>query len=140
MTVEKVVAYIAREDELLVFLHVDDRDPVLESGLQVPAGTVEPGEEPAEAVLREAAEETGLGGLEILRYLGSDEPRWPGALSQRRHFFQLSVADAPEVWEHVERDGGDGPARPFRLFWMSVDKAAPLLAAGQGLFAALIRS
>ncbi|MEO5680517.1 MAG: NUDIX domain-containing protein [Acidimicrobiales bacterium] len=137
---EKVVAYIARGDEVLVFLHVDDRDPVLESGLQVPAGTVEPGEEPSAAVLREAAEETGLDGLEMVRSLGSDEPRWPGAPPQRRHFFQLSVADAPEAWEHVERDGGGGPARPFRLFWMSIGQAAPLLAAGQGLCAALIRS
>ena len=38
--VEKAFAYITRDDELLVFRHVDSP----EAGIQVPAGTIEPGE------------------------------------------------------------------------------------------------
>ena len=55
-TVKKVVAYITRGDELLVFTHRDSP----EAGVQVPAGTVEEGETLDAAVLREVHEETGL--------------------------------------------------------------------------------
>ena len=64
--VEKVVAYVTSGDRLLVFRHVHEP----EAGIQVPAGTVEPGESPDDAVIREAHEETGLAGLTIRRYLG----------------------------------------------------------------------
>ena len=37
----------------------------------MPAGTIEPHELPADAVLREAGEETGLAGLRIVNYLGA---------------------------------------------------------------------
>lgn len=72
---EKVTAFITRESqagpELLLFEH-----PY--AGIQIPAGTVEEGEQPTEAVLREAAEETGLAALSLCRYLGCQEDRLPG--------------------------------------------------------------
>ena len=55
---QKVVCYVVRDGQLLVFRHLDE--PWDESGLQVPAGSIRPGESPAAAALREAAEETGL--------------------------------------------------------------------------------
>lgn len=65
---EKVTAFITRErqgrKELLVFEHA-------QSGVQVPAGTVEAGEEPAEAITREVWEETGYRG-QIVRLLGEE--------------------------------------------------------------------
>ncbi len=65
--VEKVTAFVTREGvngrELLIFRH-----PL--NGLQLPAGTVEEGESPETAVMREAAEETGLEGLVLKRPLG----------------------------------------------------------------------
>jgi len=132
----KVVAYIVKADRLVAFLHEEDTNPVLESGLQVPAGTVDPGEDLAVAVLREAKEETGLEGLRVVRYLGCDHPHWPGAQPQERHFFHLEVDHAPDVWRHVEDNGGTSVDRhPFHLFWLPIDQAA-LLAAGQGMFAA----
>ena len=52
----KAFAYITHERRLLVFSHPNHP----EAGIQVPAGTVEPGETPHAAALREAAEEIGL--------------------------------------------------------------------------------
>lgn len=53
----KVTAFVTREGgkgrELLVFRHPT-------AGVQLPAGSIEPGESPEAAVLREVAEETGL--------------------------------------------------------------------------------
>jgi len=50
--IQKVLAYVTWGDKLLVFSHPD----FPEAGIQVPAGTIEPGEEPEAAVLREAFE------------------------------------------------------------------------------------
>jgi 8-oxo-dGTP pyrophosphatase MutT (NUDIX family) len=65
--VGKVTAFITRESEhgcdLALFEH-----PY--AGIQIPAGTVEEGETPAEAAIREAQEETGLKHLSLRRYLG----------------------------------------------------------------------
>ena len=62
----KVTAFITRatstERELLVFLHPT-------AGLQLPAGTVEAGETPEAAVIRETAEETGLHSVSIVELL-----------------------------------------------------------------------
>ena len=68
--VEKVTAFIVRErsgvKELLVFKHPT-------AGIQIPAGTVEKGEDIETAVKREAYEETGLQIVEIENYLGCFE-------------------------------------------------------------------
>jgi 8-oxo-dGTP pyrophosphatase MutT (NUDIX family) len=72
--VEKVTAFVTRSSEeghdLLLFQHPN-------AGVQVPAGTVEAGETPEAAVLREAVEETGLAPLTIRRALGCTEQRLP---------------------------------------------------------------
>jgi len=69
-TIEKVTAFVTREtqagEQLLLFEHPH-------AGIQIPAGTVEHGETPEQAVLREAAEETGLTALTMRRYLGCQE-------------------------------------------------------------------
>jgi 8-oxo-dGTP pyrophosphatase MutT (NUDIX family) len=131
---EKVVAYIVRGDTVAVFLHESDANPVRESGLQVPAGTCDGGEKPEHAVLREAYEETGLMGLEIVRYLGeADYDMRPYAeVVHHRHFFHLA-ASGPVVdeWRHVERDGGTGEPRPFLFSWLPIAQAH-VLAAGLG--------
>ena len=68
--VQKVTAFIVRErdsvKELLVFKHPT-------AGIQIPAGTVEKGEDIETAVKREVFEETGLRLVEIERYLGCIE-------------------------------------------------------------------
>lgn len=68
--VQKVTAFIVRErdgaKELLVFKHPT-------AGIQIPAGTVEMGEDIETAVKRETYEETGLQFVEIEDYLGCFE-------------------------------------------------------------------
>ena len=68
--VQKVTAFIIREKdgirELLVFKHPT-------AGVQIPAGTVEKGEDIETAVKREVHEETGLQFVEIENYLGCFE-------------------------------------------------------------------
>ena len=68
--VQKVTAFIVRErngvKELLVFKHAT-------AGIQIPAGTVEEGEDLETAVKRETYEETGLQFAEIENYLGCIE-------------------------------------------------------------------
>ena len=68
--VQKVTAFIIRErsgaKELLVFKHPT-------AGVQIPAGTVEKGEDIETAVKRETYEETGLQLVEIENYLGCFE-------------------------------------------------------------------
>ncbi len=71
MTVHKVTAFITRtgpqgQPQLLLFQHP-------QAGVQIPAGTVDEGEDWQTAVLREASEETGLTQLTIQRYLGQIE-------------------------------------------------------------------
>jgi 8-oxo-dGTP pyrophosphatase MutT (NUDIX family) len=68
--IEKVTAFVTRtvkgRRELLLFQH-----PY--AGIQIPAGTVEPGEAPEAAAIRETHEETGLHDVAIDQYLGMHE-------------------------------------------------------------------
>lgn len=72
--IEKVTAFVTRRTEqgtdLLLFEHPH-------TGIQIPAGTVEAGETPRQAVLREVAEETGLARLSVHCYAGSVEDQLP---------------------------------------------------------------
>jgi len=65
--IQKVTALITRDAatgrELLIFRRPDD------GTIQVPAGTVEDGEPPDDAVLRETAEETGLTAVRVIAKL-----------------------------------------------------------------------
>ena len=71
---EKVTAFVTRQSpcgqELLLFRHPH-------AGIQLPAGTVEEGETPEQAVLREAMEETGLSNLRLGSLLGRHEQSLP---------------------------------------------------------------
>ena len=105
--VDKALAYILNGERLLVLRPIDQ--PYEQTGIQVPGGTVQPGETPAQAVLREACEETGLTDLALIRSLGriryDISPLRPEI--QRRHFFHLATnGPVPERWNSAEQHDG----------------------------------
>lgn len=116
--VQKVVAYVTRGDQLLVLRHRD----FPEIGIEVPAGTVEPGEDLAEAVLREVEEETGLTGVRMIGYLGTaDFHAHMFDEMHERHFFHLESTDetVADEWLHYEMhpSGGDRTPVAYILSW-----------------------
>lgn len=130
----KVVAYITHGDHLLVFAHPD----APEVGIQVPAGTVEEGEDPTKAVLREAIEETGLTELEIVSFLGERERDMVDygrdEIHHRRFYHLQYTGDAPLTWRHHELHPPDGTTGPitFEFFWARLTDEVLDLHADQG--------
>jgi len=128
----KALAYITHSDRLLVFSHPH----APEAGMQVPAGTVRPGEPPEEAVLREAVEETGLADLRLAAFLGDarrDMSDFGLDEIHHRYFYHLRCeSDPPERWQHYETDPSDGSAEPilFEFFWARLPRGVPELIAG----------
>ena len=127
----KVVAYITAGRRLLVFEHV--RFP--EAGVQVVQGTVEEGETPKDAVMREAEEETGLKGLTLISFLGCEEYelcRDGYHERQQRSFYHLGLKGPPvERWRHYEEHPSGGSASiEFEFYWVSLNEL-PHLAARQ---------
>jgi len=127
--IDKVYAYITRADKLLVFKHVD----FTEAGVQVPGGTMEAGETPVMAVMREVFEETGLQGLVLKKYLGEDE-YWDSSVhpsvSISCHFFHIfSTQDVPDTWQHYEQHPSDGSPAPilFEFYWLPFAEADGIL-------------
>ena len=130
---EKVVCYIVREGQLLVFRHSDYSYE--EVGIQVPAGSIRDGEFPEDAALREAREETGLADFKVVRKLGVTEydmtPYRPEI--QQRHVFHVELAGdpAPERWTSQENHDGEQEPTHFECFWVPLE-AAHILQSGQG--------
>ena len=135
---QKVVCYIVRDGRLLVFKHLDE--PWDESGLQVPAGSIQPGETPEVAAIREASEETGLKGLRLVRKIGETQydmaPYRPEL--HHRHIFHLEV-EGPMNGEELtalvasneeDPDDGSGPKR-FECYWVPLAQGHAL-SGGQG--------
>lgn len=128
--VRKVVGYVVHDRRLLVFTH--DDVPIEEAGVQVPAGSVEPGEEPSVAAVREVLEETGIRArvaheLGVERYdVGPSKPE-----IHERHFFQLEPTDAdlPERWAAGEcSPSGGGPGERWTCWWLPIEHGHVLCA------------
>jgi len=114
--IAKALCYITSGEQLLLF-----RQPDLPAqGVQVPGGSVEPGEAPAAAALREAREETGLSGLQLRDYLGSAryELKVDVGPPHLRHFFHLSFeGQALTTWSNPGSRRADGSVVRFELWW-----------------------
>jgi ADP-ribose pyrophosphatase len=98
------VAIVAVDRQGLVTLVRQRREPARKELVELPAGTLEEGEEPAETARRELAEETGLHGGEWREVTAF----WttPGFCRERMHlFFAEGVEEGeatPEEDENVE--------------------------------------
>ncbi|MGC4108070.1 MAG: NUDIX domain-containing protein [Thermomicrobiales bacterium] len=143
-TRRKAFAYIVHRGRIVLLHHPDHP----EAGIQVPAGTMEDGETPEDAVLREAFEETGLVGLRIVRFLGRariDLRPFGKAEWHDRWFFQLALDDDPdaahaETWERMEHDPFDGgPPIRFLLRWTPLDAVPPLIGGHDRFLGEIVR-
>lgn len=128
-TRHRAYAYVTHANRLLVFTH--PLSP--EAGIQVPAGTIGIGEEPAAAALREAQEETGLSGLRIVRFLGQDSRDMRDCGSEERQyrwFFHIACDETPpEKWSHGEFDESGRLIHPFEFYWAELPNGVPALVA-----------
>ncbi|MBV7519911.1 NUDIX domain-containing protein [Ensifer sp. ENS12] len=127
----KVLIYATWQDQLLVF----DEPDFPEIELQVPGGTMEPGESPETSALREFVEETGLTPSRGLTHLVTKDYsfRKEGqTICHRRHYFHVALAgEQQKTWLHHEMTpfGGGAPIR-FRFFWLGLDEASRRLGYG----------
>lgn len=132
--VDKVYVYITHRDRLLVFTQPE----APEAGVQVPGGTIDPGEPPDLAAFREAQEETGLQGLRLAADLGQrifNAQAYGAPLPHRRYFYHLTLErEPPERWRHYERHRSDGIDEPiaFDLYWVALRGGGTELVAEMG--------
>jgi 8-oxo-dGTP pyrophosphatase MutT (NUDIX family) len=117
----RVVAYVVRDGSLLVFDHRD----IPEAGTQVPAGTVEDGEDLADAVVREVLEECGVRAT-VARELGTTDAIAPRGDPRRNYFFELTTDDPRDEWEHVVVGGGGDDGLVFACRFVALDGLPPL--------------
>jgi ADP-ribose pyrophosphatase YjhB (NUDIX family) len=133
LTPLRVVAYVTRGDELLVFEHRD----LPEAGTQVPAGRLDPGELLEEGLARELAEEVGIE-AQVVRELGTatrDHGEEVG--TYETHYFHVETDDPREAWEHEVSGAGDDAGLVFSCHFVT-RTPAPQLAGNQGEFLHLL--
>ena len=123
----RVFTYITRADQLLILEYVDGRYVLP----QIPGGTVEAGESPAQAALREAREETGLEALQLVKCLGNFQRDLTDIGRDETivaWFFHLHTTEStPQSWQHFECDSSEGFAPiEFAVSWAALNNLPKL--------------
>ena len=109
------------QGRLLVFHHPDDRS------MQLPKGTVEPGEAPEDAVRRELLEESGIDFQGPLHYLGTLDRECRAGVegnafrhAQLWHLYLMrSDAALPDVFDHVAVGSPEEEGLVFSFSWLA---------------------
>lgn len=136
--VRKAYGYVTRikngKVQVLVFQH-----PNAEAGIQIPKGTVELSEDPANAVIREIKEETGLNDLSLKGLLAEDYWTYDDGALHHRFFYQINVSEDRDEWVHYPTGGALEEGLRFKFFWLS-SKSEIQLIRGHGDYLGLIFS
>ncbi len=124
---ERVYLFITRSrpraDQILVLSHID---PDLWCGVQTPGGSIERGESPEAAALREAFEETGLTHIGPPILLAQDVYENEDEVLQR-YFFRLPISvETEDEWVHRVYGEGIDSGLEFRLRWVDLPHAEDL--------------
>lgn len=113
--VQKICAYVTRDGgEFLVF------EGPGHDGLQIPKGTIEPGEAPREALFREVREESGLGTLHAPTRVATDLWRRRPGRRYVRHFFHATVHEPRDAWTHAVTGEGAEVGAAFEFSWIEL--------------------
>jgi 8-oxo-dGTP pyrophosphatase MutT (NUDIX family) len=125
-TVGKACACLVdAQGRLLVFHHPGDGD------MQLPKGTIEPGEAPEAAVRRELLEESGIDYTGTLRPLGTLQRDCAAGVEgnihshqQRWHLFLMQAEGSlPEAFDHVATGSPEEDGLVFSFCWLASDDA-----------------
>lgn len=127
MSNSKVLAYIIKNNKLLVFDHV--KFP--EVSPQVIKGSVDSDEDLKEAIVREIYEESGLKLKCSPNFIGSfrldDHPI--------THVFIFRPSEElPDEWEHIVSDGVEDKGFVFKFYWLPVEEAKNKLVSNMGAY------
>ena len=124
----KADIYLTAGRDVLVFRQPDQ--PYV--GLQIPGGTVDPGESHLQAAMREFNEETGIELTCAFEFVADQIALFDNDAGCDVHCRRLYHGRLPahaainrqHRWEHFEMDpsGGGDPIR-FDLFWLDIDRA-----------------
>ena len=122
--VEKVFAYILRENrqdkQLLAFEHKNFPDVPI----QVPGGTLKEGEDPVEGLKREVWEESGLTDLNDIKKLGeADVESAVNGEKFHAYFFRCGVNVKCDKWDHVVKGDGEDEGLTFSYRWLDPQEA-----------------
>ena len=144
-TICKVFAFLLRPghdatQELLVFYDQSEN-------LNVPKGTVEQGEHPERAVLRELYEESGIDTATVIQCIGQRRTMVPGGpdrngpLEEQLHIGYVLKAhsELPNQWNHIVKSDGVEKGNLFRFRWIPLTvKSGKDLAFGADWFVTFI--
>jgi len=115
--INKVLAYVTRDDHLLLLRHCD----FPEASLQVPAGRIEESENPNDAVLREVYEESGLQQVRVVQLLGRyfhDTALYWDEIQGRHVYHAETTSPVESEWLHYENHPSScGLPYALSFFW-----------------------
>ncbi|MFJ7362768.1 NUDIX domain-containing protein [Peribacillus frigoritolerans] len=124
--VKKAYGYVTRinngETQVLVFQH-----PIKEAGIQIPKGTVKPQEDAYQAVIMEMKEETGLKNFHVEKLITEDFGKTSMVPYIIDIFYQISVSNVPDEWDHQPTGGGDEAGLTFHFFWISSEHEVQII-------------